>query len=145
VILEPPLGFFVGQPQVQIGVSGASANWGGCDVWFSIDGINYENIGRITQASAMGVTTSPLPVGADPDTAHLLTLDLSESFGALASASHTTADNYTSSLWICNADYSNGELIGYGIETLTGAHQYKLSDSGGGAIYLRRGQLGTPI
>src|SRR5262249_30736721 len=59
--------------------------------------------------------------------------------------SHGTADNYQTSLWICNSDYSNGELVGYGIETLTGPGTYEFSDAGGGAIYLRRGQLGTAI
>ncbi|HLG86265.1 MAG TPA: phage tail protein [Alphaproteobacteria bacterium] len=147
VIVEPPVSFIAGTPQLMIGVSGSSPYWGSADIYMSADGgNNYELIGRAVKGAAVGVTTTALPAGVDPDSTDLLTIDISRSYGAqLASASHGTADNYQTSLWICNSDYSNGELIGYGIETLTGTGTYKLSDSGGGSIYLRRGQLATPI
>lgn len=145
VILEPPISLIYGDPQLMIGISGSSPYWGSADIYMSTDGgANYELVAHAPKGAGLGVTTVALPAGADPDTADLLTLDISRSYGAaLPPASHGTADNFQSALWICNADYSNGELIGYGIETLTGVGTYKLSDSGGGSIYLRRGQLGT--
>jgi hypothetical protein len=148
VIVEPPISFIAGTPQLMIGVSGSSPYWGSADIYMSADGgNNYELIGRAVKGAAVGITTAALSGAAtDPDTSELLTIDISQSYGAqLAPASHGTADNYQTSLWICNSDYSNGELVGYGIETLTGTGTYKLSDSGGGSIYLRRGQLATPI
>jgi len=143
IILEPPISFFAGTPQLMIGASGGSPSWGGCDIYLSLDGANYELLGHVDKAASMGTTTAALPAASGNDTTHLLSVDLTESFGALPPSSHATAAGYQTSVWVCDADYTNGEMIGYGAgPTLTGPHQYSLKD-GSGSIYLQRGQLGT--
>ena len=80
----------------------------------------------------MGVLATQLPVGAEIHTTNTLSVDLSESLGALVSGTQTDANNYVT---IC---YVDGELISYKTATLTATNKYDLS-------YLVRGTYGTTI
>jgi hypothetical protein len=131
LIFEPPPGLTGGVPQVWIGASGG-ANWAGADVWLSTDDATYMRVGRITSPARQGVLTADLPGGSDPDATDTLSVDLTESNGALLSGTNADADAYQT---LC---YVDGELISYGAATLTAASEYNLT-------YLRRGAYGSTI
>ena len=114
-------------------VSGASPNWGGCDVWVSADNVTYNFRGRKYGASRMGLLTADFPVHADPDTASVVSVNLTESFGALVSGTTSDADLGNT---VCLVD---AEMFSFETAQLTGAYNYNLKD------YLRRGQFGTAI
>ena len=118
-------------PQIMIGASGGP-HWGGCDVWLSLDGSTYKLMGRINAPARQGYLLNALASGSDPDSIHTLSVDLSESRGALLSGTMADADAFRT---LC---YVDGELIAYETATLTGTNQY-------GLTYLRRGVYGSTI
>src|SRR6185312_10751490 len=73
-----------------------------------------------------------LPIVADPDTTSTLSVDLTESGGILANATHADADGDRT---LCFVD---GELISYGTATLVSTNKYNLT-------YLRRNQLQSSL
>lgn len=114
-------------------IVGGNSNWGGCNVWVSIDGgTNYIKILSSIGQVQMGTLLSSLASHVDPDTANTLNVDLTESFGALVSGTQVDAD--LNGL-LC---YVDGELISYETATLTAAFQY-------GLTYLRRGVFNSTI
>jgi hypothetical protein len=123
--------------QIWIGAAGQNPNWGGCHVWISRDNTNFVQIDDILGNQAinaparMGVTTTTLPYGTDPDTTDSVTVDLSESAGQLASGTAADANNLAT---LCLVDT---ELFSYETATLVGSSTYQLG------TLLRRGQLGT--
>jgi hypothetical protein len=135
LIFEPPPAMLAANsitaPQILIGASGGP-NWGGCDVWLSLDGATYQRMNRVTSPARQGVLRSALAAGADPDTADTLSVDLTESGGALLSGTLADANAFRT---LC---YVDGELIAYETATLTGAGLYGLTT-------LRRGVYGTAI
>ncbi|MDR3508439.1 MAG: phage tail protein [Caulobacteraceae bacterium] len=132
VMFNAPSSLSSGALEVWIGASGG-VNWGGAQVWTSLDGTNYQYAGEITGPARYGVTTTAFPLGATSDTVNSLGVDLSESGGVLTSASRAAAD---AGVTLCLVD---NELIAFETATLTGAYQYTL----GG--YICRGMLGTQI
>ncbi len=131
LIFEPPSALTGGTPQVWAVVSGGP-NWGGCNVFASLDDATYAQIGRITGAANQGVLTAALPVPgtANPDTTNTLSVSLAESDGVLSSTSASAAQN---AVTLCIVD---GELLSFEIATLAGANTYNLT-----ALY--RGLYGT--
>lgn len=128
----------LGPLQIWAAVSGQDpSTWGGCYVWASYDGENFQKVGTIVGPSRMGVTASSLPaVAANPtggptiDTADTLGVDLTESAATLSSGTQADA------LALNTACYVGGEILSYATATLTGTNQYSLS-------YLVRGIYGT--
>jgi hypothetical protein len=128
IIFEPPAWLVGATPQVWIAVSGGSGgaadpNWGGCNVWLSLDGTSYSQIGTISQPARMGTITAALALfsGTNPDTANSLAVNLAESGGALSSGSTTDAALGNT---LCIVD---SELVSYETATLTSAHCYSLT------------------
>ena len=128
IIFEPPASLVGATPQVWIAVSGGSGgvadpNWGGCNVWLSLDGTSYSQIGTISRRR--GWERSPrrwrLFSGTNPDTANSLAVNLAESGGALSSGSATDAA-LGNTLCIVNS-----ELVSYETAALTSAHCYSLT------------------
>ncbi len=113
-------------------VAGTGQDWGGCQVWASLDGDSYQQVGEVEGRARYGVSTSDFPAGADPDTAHTLDVDLTASLGSLDPATQAEADGGATLSLI------GGEMIGWRDATLTGANLYAL----GG--YVRRAMFGTP-
>jgi len=132
VVFNPPTSLTNGLTEVWAAVAGASANWGGCEVWASFDGTNYERVGELTGPARYGVTTATLPLVADPDTTSVLKVNLTTSQGALLQASTADADRDAT---LCLV---GTELISYRDAVLTSAYNYDLD-------YLRRGRFGTAI
>src|SRR5438067_5163127 len=131
ILFEPPPGLTAGDTEVWIIATGG-ANWGGCQIWVSLDGTTYAYAGTIYRGGRQGVLAATLPSHADPDTTNTLAVDLSESQGQLLSGTTADADAFVT---LCLCD---GELLAYQTATLTASHHYDL-------IYLRRGVYGTPI
>ena len=133
-IFEPPPLLSNNTPQVWAGVTGPNiaTEWGGCFVWASLDNISYGNVGKLLGSSTTGYTTNSLPIygGTNPDTLHTLSVDLTESSGALIS---TTAANAAGG---ATCAYIGGEYISFTTATLTGLNTYDLTG-------LYRGQFGV--
>ena len=128
----------IGNLQIWAAVSGQDTSiWGGCYVWVSYDGENFQKVGEIIGPARMGVTTSvlpavtPNPTGAQTiDTADTLQVSLVESGGTLSSGTQQDAQALNT------ACYVGGEVLAYAAATLSSPNQYNLS-------YLVRGAYGT--
>ena len=107
-------------------------NWGGCEVWASLDGTNYERQGVVNGPARFGTISNALPSRADPDVIDTLAVDVTPSNGVLLGASQADADAFAT---LCLVD---GELISYRDASLVSAHHYSLG-------YLRRGVYGTGV
>jgi hypothetical protein len=118
-----------------------SQNWGGCDVYMATaeDGPYDTYVGHLSGPSTMGLTTAALPVGADPDAVHTLSVDLTESYGALASYTQDQADALDLLVAV------EQELISYEYANFLGTHLYQLTGAAGVGAYLRRGVYGSGI
>ncbi len=127
IILEPPLGLSDAL-EMWLAVSGGP-DCGGAQVWASLDGESYQMAGALTARARTGVLAAALPAAADPDTADILEVNLSECAGVLLPASQAEADALVT---LC---YVDGELIAYKNAALVSASVYNLS-------YLRRNCYG---
>lgn len=121
-------------PELWIGVSDASATYGGCIAYLSTDGgSSYVMVGSINGNAVTGETVGDFPVHADPDTANDLVLDTTESLGTLSSYSTADRDNFVYAMWL---DGGVGdipyELISWNTANLTGTNEYTLKATGGG-------------
>lgn len=131
VIFEPLRGLSGGNLQVWLIASGG-ADWGGAQVWVSLDGSTYTMAGLVYRGARQGVLTANLASHSDPDTSNTMSVDLTESLGQLISGTPSDADNFVT---LC---YVDGELVSYETATLTAAHKYDLT-------YLRRGAYGSTV
>lgn len=131
IIFEPGAALTGGDLAVWM-ISAGGANWGGCQVWVSMDGNTYALAGTIYSGARQGVLSAALASGADPDTTNTLAVDLTMSQGQLLSGTQADADNLVT---LC---YCDGELLSYQTATLTAQYKYNLT-------YLRRGAYGTPV
>lgn len=115
-IADPVL--FAGPPEltkngyeVWAAVTGKNTDaWGGCNIWASYDGLNYQYIGQITAPARMGTVTA--------DTGSVLSVLLDN--GTLLSG---TQDDMNRMDTLC---YVDGELLAYQNATLTAALAYDL-------------------
>ena len=119
--------------QMWIGANGADENWGGCNVWASMDGDKYTQLGTIEGQARLGTLAAALPTGSDPDTADSLVVNLVPGSAGLESGTQADADQGNT---LC---YVDGELIAYSACAITGTDQYTAG------TYLRRGQMGSSI
>jgi hypothetical protein len=117
--------------QLWIGAAGESEDWGGCNVWVSMDGSTYAQVGTIEEAARIGNLAANLLLGTDPDTTHSMVVQLIDTVAGLESGTTADADQNNT---ICAV---GGELIAFSTIALTGQNTYTASG------YLRRGLLGT--
>jgi hypothetical protein len=135
-----PSSALTGGAQVWLGASGGG-DWGGCIVYISFDGVNYNSVGSISSPALQGRLTASLANHIDPDTVNTLSLDTTVCDQAMPTDATTDdADAFRTLAWI-TAPYttlcpSNGELIAYGSVTATGTFTDDVT-------YLRRGLYGT--
>lgn len=132
-------------PQWIIGFSGGNVNiyngfldpnWGGANIFVSLDNVNYEEIGTLTGASTIGGLTSNLNSysGANPDNTNTIYVNLNECNGTLSSYT-TPVAAAGHSLFIVQ-DYTGFELMSYTTATLVSSYTYALTG-------LYRGLYGT--
>lgn len=132
VIFEaPPSLSDSGKPEIWIGASGG-ANWGGCEVWISLDDATYSRAGEITAAARHGILTAALPIGPYIDSTNNLDVDLTVSSGRLYPVTEAERDLFAS------LSYVDGELIAYQGAALTAVSKYQLTN-------MLRGSYGTEI
>jgi len=114
-IFEPPLDLTNGQNQVWIAVSGG-INWGGCNVWVSLDDTTYEMIGTVYGSARYG----QLVTGIDSDDT------------AMQVELNTSSQIFSGTLEDAQADQTlckvGDEYINYQVATLNGRGLYTLSD-----------------
>jgi hypothetical protein len=138
-IFEPTAQLLAAQgrtsPYVVIGLCGGpngsfNSNWGGANIYTSLDGSTFTLFGEQIGSAVMGYTTADCPA-----TGISFAVNLAESDGSLTSASAQLAANAVS---LCAVRTPAGllELLSYTTAALTGANQYAL-----GGLY--RGLYGT--
>lgn len=109
------------QHELMIALSGGP-DWGGCNVYASTDGgTSYSYLGTQTGPSKKGELTSSFPFSVDPDNTHTLSVDLTESLGALESFTAGQEDAFIPLAIV------NDELISYRTATLTGPYHYDIT------------------
>ena len=145
IIFQPTCAMTNGVPKITFVCSGPDPNFGGAIVNVSIDGgASYNAIG-LASPSITGVLTANFNVSSpelDPDTVHTLSVDLTESRGALTSQTVAVAD---ASLDQCYVEIKSGsplvttdyEVVCPTTATLTSAYNYNLT------TYIRRAVKGT--
>jgi hypothetical protein len=103
-------------------------NWGGCNVWASLDDVSYTQIGQITEPAKQGLLTAALSAfaGANPDTGDTLSVNLAQSDGALSGTSPTGLQNALTLSRVVD------ELLAFETATLTAANAYNLTTLGRG-------------
>ena len=137
LVYEPPAAASNGVAQIWFGASGGSGgvpdpNWGGCNVYVSIDGgATYTQIGTIAGVAPIGSLTANYPSASGFDTTDTLAVNLAVSGGVLAS---TTAPNAQAGA--VNLSLIGSELIAFETASLTGANAYNLTN-------VQRGAFGT--
>jgi hypothetical protein len=145
-VCEPASTFAQGSSVLLVAASGG-VNWGGANVFLSLDGTDYSEIGVLTAPALQGTLTAALPAftGTSPDTVDTLTVDATQSDGIFPSVGFANAQNATSLSWVAPQPVSSGgnevlsgagELLAFGAVAPTGAFTANLT-------YLYRGLYGT--
>jgi hypothetical protein len=137
VIFEAPGRLGLQQGNMLYGfVNGSNENWGGCHVWVSFDGTNYQLQDTVNFPARMGTLVAGLAAygGANPDTTHTLAVAMTDD----TPLSSTTSGGAAANVTLC-AIVSAGptlELLSYQTATLVADQQYNLTT-------LYRGIYGT--
>lgn len=115
IIFEPPLDLTDGKNQVWVAVSGG-INWGGCNVWASLDNTTYEMIGTIYGSARYGQLVTAIDT---VDTTFQIELN-------------TVSQMFSGTLEDAQADQTlcklGDEYLNYQVATLNGTSLYTLSD-----------------
>ncbi|EKA64359.1 TPA: hypothetical protein JI117_06410 [Acinetobacter baumannii] len=114
-IFEPPLDLTDGKNQVWVAISGG-ANWGGCNVWASLDNTTYEMIGTIYGSARYGQLVTP--IDADDSTLQVELNTASQIFSG-------TLEDAQADQTLCKV---GDEYFNYQVATLNGSGLYTLSD-----------------
>ena len=115
--------------EVYIAARGVDLNWGGCQVWTSLDGSNYRQIGTIQGPSRYGALSATLGAGGTFMSVNGL------GSAQIISGSATDAAQLAT---LCFVGGAQGEFMAHQAATLTGAGAYNLGS-------LVRGAYGSPI
>lgn len=113
-IFEPPLELTDGENQIWVAASGG-INWGGCNVWASIDNTTYEMIGTIYGSARYGTLVSA--IDADDTSMQVQLNTSSQIFGGTLEDAEVDAT-------LCKI---GDEYINYIDATLDGSGRYTLS------------------
>jgi hypothetical protein len=90
IIFEAPVLLTVSGYEVWVAGCGGP-NWGGAEIWTSLDGTSYKRLGLLGNPARMGGLAAQFPAGSDPDTTDTCQVDLSESNGILYSGTQQDA------------------------------------------------------
>ena len=103
-------------------------NWGGCNVWVSLNGTDYTEYATIQNPGRIGVLAAPLPayLGANPDLVDTLSVNMAQSGAELTSVGAPDAAAFVTLCGIVNSS-NELELISFENATLTGVNQYDLT------------------
>ncbi len=131
LIYEPPAPATSGSPEIWFGANGGSGgvpdpNWGGANVWVSLDGFSYTQIGTINGVMPSGVLTAAYASASGFDTTHTLSVDVGQSGAELESTSDTNAQLGVVNLALLGSG-ATGELVDFATATLTTTDKYDLT------------------
>ncbi len=129
LLIQPPKQMTEGALEMWIATNGGT-NWGGAEIWVSLDNTTYERRGVINGPARFGVTTSALVIASDPNNANL-----GVNIGTTGALDPATQAEFNAGVTLCMVD---NEVIAYRDSTLTAQGQYTLGQ-------LRRGLFGTTI
>lgn len=113
VIFEAPPSLTVTGLEVYIAAAGSGQYWGGANVWVSLDGTNYKQIGTLNGPSRYGALS----------TAAGSTVGVQNMSGTLTSGSAADSAAYST---LCYVGGATPEYLAYQTATLTGAGAYTL-------------------
>jgi len=134
LVVQPPLGMTGGVAQVWVGASGINAGgasqWGGANVYVSIDDITYSQVAVLTAPLRQGFLTASLAAAAGWDSVNILAVNLAESGGTLSGTSQSAAQSGATLSIVDN------EFLAYESATLVSSNAYQLTG-------LSRGQGGS--
>jgi len=143
IIFEPPQRLIgVGTPgEIWIVVNGQGANYGGCGVFISLDGVNYTGPIGIITPSPTGTLIADFPVGSDPDTTDVLQVQLigSSELDYLVAFPQNAADTFSDPCYIAGSAAGSFEIVCPTAVTQTGSNTFSMG------AYIRRGVGGTPV
>jgi hypothetical protein len=123
LLFEPPGAATGGVSQVWVGASGLNSSptnpqWGGANVFISVDNVTYSQIAQITAPLRQGFLTANLSAAVGWDSVNTLSINLAESGATLSGTSQTSAAQGATLALV------DGELLGYETATLTGGKTY---------------------
>ena len=125
LIYQPPAALTGGVTQIWLGASGINAGgqsqWGGANIYISVDDVTYTQIGVITAPLRQGFLTSGLPAASGWDVVDTLAVNLAESGGTLSGTSQSGAQSGGTLSLV------DQELVAYETATLTAANNYNLT------------------
>ena len=101
---------------VWIAATGQSADWGGCNVWVSMDGSTYKQLGKVTAGARYGTITGALAAGASS-----INVSLAGKGGQLIGSTTVDAQLFNT---LCLIE---DEFVSYTNTALLGSNQYTLS------------------
>ena len=134
LIVQPPTSLTGGLDQIWIGASGINggggSQWGGANVYVSIDNVTYSQVAVLTAPLRQGFLTVALPAAAGWDSVDTLAVNLAESGGALAGTSQAAAQQGAT------LSVVDSEFLAYETATLVSGYAYNLTG-------LARGQGGS--
>lgn len=139
IIFEPNSDFSSGQLKVIMIITGFPPNWGGAQIWGSVDNTTYGLLGTVYAGGVQGVTTADFPSHTDPDNVDSLEVNVMESGQQIISGSTLDADLGLTLAYVSGATPSTFELVGYSNATLDSLNNYDLD------THLRRGMFGSTI
>jgi len=117
VIIEPYSQMTLGNYQIWFCVSG-QGNWGGCNIYMSLDGTNYNQIGVANGRNPNGSWVTDTP-GAG--TSSSTVVDVTQSGAALTSVTAAMADAFQNISWL------DGEVISWETATQNADGTYTLT------------------
>ncbi len=125
LIVQPPLALTGGVAQLWVGASGSEGGggtqWGGANVYVSVDDATYSQVAVITGPMRQGLLTAALPLTVGWDTVDTLSVDLSESGGTLSGTSQAAAEAGATLSLVDN------EFLAYETATLVSGNAYGLT------------------
>lgn len=128
IFFEPPIELASDILEVCIGVTGTSANWGGCDIWVSLDGATYKRIGTVNGRARYGSLAASLPAATvGVDSVNTLAVSLDGLGGQLLSGAAVDMQNYSTLVYV------DGEYLSYQTATFVTTNRYNLTTLNRGA------------
>lgn len=131
VIFEAPAALARSSDSLEVWLAtGGGALYGGCEVWTSLDGSNYERTAILNGSSRYGTTTTVLANRSAAGT-------YSETVGvSLLAGGQILAGSLTDLNSLTTLCFVGGEFLAYQAATLTGANAYTLGPSLSRGAYL---------
>ena len=120
VFFESPVNESTTGLSIWVAASGINAQWGGAEVWVSLDGATYKLAGSVNGGARYGALTAVLNAG----TAAVASVLLTGQGGQLITATVQDAAALSTLSWV--GTVAGGEFFSYTTATLTAANAYNL-------------------